>query len=176
MLAFESLLVKFSAVVIAPSALLLAEQFHVPKSTATYVGSAPTILNAFTSFFWIPLSHRIGRRPVLLIGNLLALVSVIGVAYSQTFAQALGCRMVATLGGSVGLSIGPAAISDMFFLHEKGKRMGINSILLVIGPYVGELVFTLNYVWAAKDVDLPQGALLAVPLPEAAWVGVGACI
>lgn len=41
------------------------------------------------------------------------------------------------VGGSVGLSIGPAAISDMFFLHEKGSRMGVNSILLVISPYVG---------------------------------------
>jgi MFS family permease len=159
----------------APSALLLAEQFNVPKSTATYVGSAPTILNAFTSFFWIPLSHRIGRRPVLLIGNLIALVSVIGVAYSQTFAQALGCRMVATLGGSVGLSIGPAAISDMFFLHEKGKRMGINSILLVIGPYVGKFIFILDCVWPTKHIDLLQGALLVVLSLEAAWVGVGAC-
>ncbi|OKL60056.1 hypothetical protein UA08_04733 [Talaromyces atroroseus] len=139
-LAFESFLIKFSAVVVAPSALLFAEQFDVSKSTATYLGSAPTILNAITSFIWIPLSHRMGRRPILLLGNLVALIAAIGVANSQTFAQALGCRMVQTFFGSVGLSIGPAAISDMFFLHEKGKRMGVNSILLVIGPYVGGVV------------------------------------
>jgi hypothetical protein len=81
--------------------------------------------------------------------------------------------MAATFGGSVGLSIGPAAISDMFFLHEKGKRMGINSILLVIGPYVGRVCL---YSWESKGTDLLQGALLAVLLPEAAWVGAGACI
>lgn len=83
------------------------------------------------------MSHRIGRRPVLLIGNLMTLVSAIGVARSQTYAQCLACRMLMNVGGSVGLSIGPAAISDMFFLHEKGSRMGVNSILLVISPYVG---------------------------------------
>ncbi|OOF95784.1 hypothetical protein ASPCADRAFT_207138 [Aspergillus carbonarius ITEM 5010] len=136
-LAFESFLVKFSATLIAPDAIELAEQFNVLTTTATYIGSVPSILNAITSFFWIPLSHRIGRRPVLLIGNLIALVSAIGVARSQTYAQALACRMVMNVGGSVGLSIGPAAISDMFFLHEKGSRMGVNSILLVISPYVG---------------------------------------
>ncbi|GCB26559.1 uncharacterized transporter C1529.01 [Aspergillus awamori] len=136
-LAFESFMTKMSNTLIAPDALELAEEFGVTKSTATYIGSAPPILNALTSFFWIPLSHRIGRRPVLLMGNLIALVSSIGVARSQTYAQALACRMVMTFGGSVGLSIGPAAISDMFFLHEKGSRMGVNSILLVIGPYVG---------------------------------------
>ncbi|GJP94945.1 MFS general substrate transporter [Aspergillus niger] len=136
-LAFESFLVKFSATLIAPDALELSREFGVSKTTATYIGSVPSILNAITSFFWIPLSHRIGRRPVLLIGNLIALLSALGVARSQTYAQALACRMVMNLGGSVGLSIGPAAISDMFFLHEKGSRMGINSILLVISPYVG---------------------------------------
>ncbi|PYH74128.1 MFS general substrate transporter [Aspergillus vadensis CBS 113365] len=136
-LAFESFLVKFSATLIAPDALELSREFGVSKTTATYIGSVPSILNAITSFFWIPLSHRIGRRPVLLIGNLIALLSAIGVARSETYAQALACRMVMNLGGSVGLSIGPAAISDMFFLHEKGSRMGINSILLVISPYVG---------------------------------------
>jgi MFS family permease len=93
---------------------------------------------ALASLFWIPLSYRIGRRPVLLSGNLIALVSAIGVARSESYAQALACRMLMGLGGSVGLCIGPAAISDMFFLHEKGKRMGVNSILLVTAPYVGK--------------------------------------
>ncbi|PYH99093.1 MFS general substrate transporter [Aspergillus ellipticus CBS 707.79] len=139
-LAFESFLVKCSATMIAPDALELAKQFGVSKPTATYIGSAPPILYALTSFFWIPLSQRIGRRPVLLMGNLIALVSAIGVARSQTYAQALGCRMAMTFGGSVGMSIGPAAISDMFFLHEKGSRMGVNSIFLVVGPYVGGVI------------------------------------
>lgn len=89
------------------------------SDTATYVGSAPSIIYTVASFFWIPLSHRIGRRPVLLLGNVIALVSAIGVARSQSYAQAVAYRMLMGLGGSVGLCIAPAAISDMFFLHEK---------------------------------------------------------
>lgn len=136
-LALESLLVKFSATLIAPGAHSLAAQFHTAASKATYIGSAPSILYAIAPFFWIPLSHRIGRRPVLLMSQIIALVAAIGVARSESYAQALGCRMVMGFGGSAGLCIGPAAISDMFFLHEKGSRMGINSILLVVAPYVG---------------------------------------
>ncbi|CAK7223769.1 hypothetical protein SBRCBS47491_005319 [Sporothrix bragantina] len=136
-LALESLLVKFSATLIAPGAHSLAAQFHTAASKATYIGSAPSILYAIAPFFWIPLSHRIGRRPVLLMSQIIALVAAIGVARSESYAQALGCRMVMGFGGSAGLCIGPAAISDMFFLHEKGSRMGVNSILLVVAPYVG---------------------------------------
>ncbi|EFX04858.1 ankyrin repeat-containing protein [Grosmannia clavigera kw1407] len=136
-LAMESLLVKFSATLISPGARTLAHLFHVPLSKATYIGSAPTIMNAVGPFFWIPISHRIGRRPVLLMSQIIAMVAAIGVGRSETYAQALGCRMVMGFGGSAGLCIGPAAISDMFFLHEKGTRMGIQSILLVVAPYVG---------------------------------------
>ncbi|RFU30439.1 hypothetical protein B7463_g5919, partial [Scytalidium lignicola] len=136
-MAFDSLLVKFSATLIAPGAHALAEEFGVALSKATYPGTAPSIMYALSPLLWIPLSHRVGRRPVLLIGNLIALVAAIGVAKSQSYAAALGCRIVMGFGGSVGLCIAPAAISDMFFLHEKGTRMGMNSILLVIAPYVG---------------------------------------
>ncbi|OAA63341.1 ankyrin repeat-containing protein [Niveomyces insectorum RCEF 264] len=136
-LALESLLVKFSGSLIAPGAHRIAIDFHVTPTQATYIGSAQSILYSIAPIFWIPVSHRIGRRPVLLMSQIIAMISAIGVARSQTYAQAMVCRMIMGFGGSGGLCIGPAAISDMFFLHEKGSRMGINSILLVVAPYVG---------------------------------------
>ncbi|KAJ6438101.1 MFS general substrate transporter [Purpureocillium lavendulum] len=136
-LAMESLMVKFSATLIAPGALTLAEEFHTNPSKATYIGSAPSVLYAVAPLLWIPLSQRIGRRPVLILGQLVALAGAIGVARAQSYAGALGCRMVMGFGGSMGLCIGPASISDMFFLHEKGTRIGINSFLLVTAPWIG---------------------------------------
>jgi MFS family permease len=52
--------------------------------------------------------------------------------------------MLMGFGGSAGLCIGPASISDMFFLHEKGTRMGVNSILLVVAPYIGQYNYGLT--------------------------------
>lgn len=45
--------------------------------------------------------------------------------------------MLMGLFASAGLCIAPAAISDMFFLHEKGKRMGLYTFMLVCAPYAG---------------------------------------
>lgn len=61
----------------------------------------------------------------------------IGVARSESYAQALICRMFMGLFASAGLCIAPAAISDMFFLHEKGKRIGLYTFMLVCAPYAG---------------------------------------
>jgi len=94
---------------------------------------------ALSCFFWIPLSQRIGRRPVLLMGNILTIIFTAALSQSQTYGQAVGFRVVAYFGGSVGGCIAPAAISEMFFLHEKGSRMGVYTFFFVAAPYLGAI-------------------------------------
>jgi MFS family permease len=74
---------------------------------------------------------------MLLAGTLFSMLFNIGLANSQTYAQALICRLFGYGMASAGLCITPAAISDMFFFHEKGKRMGMNAFLMVVAPYLG---------------------------------------
>lgn len=140
----------------APGAHTLAHEFHTAPSTATYIGSAPSVLYAFAPFIWIPLSLRVGRRPILLVTHVIALLAAIGVGRSSSYAQALGFRMVMGFGGSAGLCISPGAISDMFFLHEKGTRLGINSILFVVAPYIGKTLIwkRVTCVPTASDIVL----------------------
>ena len=124
----------------APGAITLAKQFHVTPTQGTYVASAASVVPAVAPFLWIPLSRKLGRRPMLLAGTALALVFGIVVATAGTYAQALACRIIMAFGASAAICIGPAAISDMFFVHEKGSRMGFNTLLLVCAPYVGGVV------------------------------------
>ncbi|KAF1982807.1 MFS general substrate transporter [Aulographum hederae CBS 113979] len=136
-LAFGTFFVKFTATIIAPGAHQLAEEFGTSPRRATYIASAASVVPAVAPFLWVPLSNRLGRRPILLVGNLMAIAFAIVVARANVYGQALACRILMAFGASVGICIGPGAISDMFFLHEKGKRMGINSFLLVCAPYLG---------------------------------------
>lgn len=70
-------------------------------------------------------------------GNIMTIVFTAALSQSTTYGQALGFRMLAYFGGSVGGSIAPAAISEMFFLHEKGSRMGVYTFFFVAAPYLG---------------------------------------
>jgi MFS family permease len=121
----------------APGAHQLSTVFHVTLVQATYISTIAAFMPALSAFLWIPLSQRIGRRPVLLIGNLLTIVFTAALSQAQTYGQAVGFRVVAYFGGSVGGSIAPAAISEMFFLHEKGSRMGVYTFFFVAAPYLG---------------------------------------
>ena len=136
-LILETFMVKYTATFIAPGAHKLAHDFHTTPVKGTYLASATSIVPAFAPLVWIPLSQRIGRRPVLLMGTLFSMLFNIGLANSQTYAQALICRLFGYATASAGLCITPAAISDMFFFHEKGTRMGLNAYLMVVAPYLG---------------------------------------
>ncbi|KAH8880575.1 MFS general substrate transporter [Thozetella sp. PMI_491] len=136
-LAMGSFFVKFTATILAPGAIGLAAHFHVTPMQATYIASAASVVPAVAPFLWIPLSRKLGRRPVLMAGTLLAIIFGIVVANARTYGQALSCRIIMAFGASSAICIGPAAISDMFFVHEKGSRMGLNTFLLVCAPYLG---------------------------------------
>jgi MFS family permease len=68
---------------------------------------------------------------------------------------------------SAGLCIAPAAISDMFFLHEKGKRMGVYTFMLVCAPYAGGIAGgavqfnkALGWRWSMYVAAILYAALL----------------
>jgi len=103
----------------------------------------------------------------LLVGNIVAMVFALGVAKSESYGQALTCRMFMGFGASVGVCIGPAAIKDMFFLHERGTRMGFNTLLLVMAPYAGGVAggaiqfnAKLGWRWSMYVAAILYGALL----------------
>ncbi|CAL5872178.1 uncharacterized protein PFLUO_LOCUS6436 [Penicillium psychrofluorescens] len=97
----------------------LAESLHVSKSTAVYLGNTPVALYGVAPWLWSPLSHFIGRRSVLLICNVIAMVGAIVVATSKTYAACIVGRVILGAGGSAFWTLGPASIGDMvFFLPE----------------------------------------------------------
>jgi MFS family permease len=94
----------------------LAKSLHVSKSTAVYLGNTPVALYAVAPWLWSPLSHFIGRRPVLLMSNIIAIVGAIVVTTSKTYASCMVGRVILGAGGSAFWTLGPASIGDIVIL------------------------------------------------------------
>jgi MFS family permease len=52
----------------------------------------------------------------------------------------LVARYFQALGAAGPLALGPASVKDMYFRHQLGKMVGINTILLVISPFSGGII------------------------------------
>ena len=90
------------------------------------------------------LSDRLGRRPLLLWGSVLALAASIGAALSPSLSVLLVARFFQGLGGAAGMVLGRAVISDrsrgITAARALSVVMAIQGIAPVVAPILGGLL------------------------------------
>ena len=64
---------------------------------------------------------------MLLGTTLLAFVSILGSAYAKTFNQLIAARVFNGLFPAA-FALGPAVVVDMFFVHQRGRAMGVFTV------------------------------------------------
>lgn len=103
-------------------------------------------------FFFNPilgrLSDRIGRRPVILVTQLLTASSYLMFSFSNSFMILFLSRMIAGFGGS-NIGVAQAYIADITSKEERSKGMGIIGAAFglgfVFGPLIGALLSKYGY-------------------------------
>jgi MFS transporter, DHA1 family, tetracycline resistance protein len=94
------------------------------------------------------LSDKIGRRPVILVTQLLTAASYILFAFSNSFALLFFSRMLAGLGGS-NIGVAQAYIADITTREDRSKGMGVIGAAFglgfVFGPLIGALLSKYGY-------------------------------
>lgn len=83
-----------------------------------------------------PLANQYGRRPVYLVGNLIAAITNIVPGYCDTWAAIMTTRAINGLTAGSVMAMGAATICDMYFAHQRGVFMGIYTLCLTNGSNV----------------------------------------
>ena len=112
---------------INPSYVPMAKELHISSIRASYQTTICIALAGIAPFLWVPLSNKYGRRPVLLGTTLLAFVSILGSAYATSFNQLIAARVFNGLFPAA-FALGPAVVVDMFFVHQRGRAMGVFTV------------------------------------------------
>lgn len=131
----------------------LSTDFYLPslpeivRVLNTDVAGAQATLSAFLFGFaagqiiWGPLSDRLGRRPVLLIGLGLFLVTTLICALAPSIDALIGARFAQALGASGPIVLGRAMVRDLYDGPRAGRelaRMGmIMGLVPAIAPALG---------------------------------------
>lgn len=83
-----------------------------------------------------PLANHYGRRPVYLLGNLIAAITNIIPGYFDSWAVIMTTRALNGLTAGSVMAMGAATICDMYFAHQRGLFMGIYTLCLTNGSNV----------------------------------------
>lgn len=129
-----------SAAVINPAFVPLAKAFGISTVEASYELTVWLVFAGFGALFTAPLSNTYGRRPVYLLGNLIAGITNIVAGYCPTWAGILVTRVFNGIAAGSTVAIGAATICDLYYMHERGVYMGIYTFFLTNGPHLAPLM------------------------------------
>ncbi|MCJ1443301.1 MAG: hypothetical protein MMC23_003799 [Stictis urceolatum] len=164
----------FNSAVINPALVPLAKAFHITSQQASYQTTTAIITAGVFPVLWTPLANVYGRRPVYLTTTLIGIIATIGSGTATTWAGLLTSRAFSGAATSAAMALGAATVNDMFFLHERGAKMGVWTVFLTNGAHVapiigGYLTQAAGYRWAyylPASINATLLLIMLFALPE----------
>lgn len=126
--------------IVNPAFIPLSKEFDITVVQASYELTVYIVFAGIGPLFTVPLSNVYGRRPVYILGNLVAAVTNVAAGHCTTWSGIIATRVFNGMGAGSPVAIGAATICDMFYLHERGLYMGIFTFFLTNGPHAASLI------------------------------------
>jgi DHA1 family bicyclomycin/chloramphenicol resistance-like MFS transporter len=120
------------------------------------------------------LSDRIGRKPVLLAGLLLAFAGSVAAALSRDLAMLVLSRALQGAGCAAGMVIARAMVQDLFTGPDRTRVMALIGMSMGVCPPLATVVGGLVHVRLGWQGNFVIVAALSLLLLAAAWFGLPA--
>jgi Bcr/CflA subfamily drug resistance transporter len=124
----------------APALPGIAKAFGVTASSAQFTAIAWFLGGFIVQLIFGPLSDRFGRRPILLFGGVLYVLSSIGCALSPNIHTLLIFRFLQGVAMPSMYIPGYAAINELFSTQEAVHKMAIMNAVTILAPAFGPIL------------------------------------
>ncbi|OBT62318.1 hypothetical protein VE03_09066 [Pseudogymnoascus sp. 23342-1-I1] len=157
-----------------PSFALLQEQFNATYTEVNWTFAISNLGLAIGPLLTGSLADTYGRRPVMICGCIIALVAS-GCTSIKTISLNgyMTARFFQGLGSAPASNVGLSIINDLSWEHERGQRIGLWTMSVGAGGFVGAVVgaflATIDQFWAGYHVAIMFALLLVLEccfLPE----------
>lgn len=134
-----------------PSFPTLQEKYGISLEQINWTVAIPALGLSLGPLVWASPADIIGRRPIFILGTLMAFAATIGAALAPNYSGYMAARFFQGFGVSPASNVGLAIINDVFFEHERGQKVGLWVLAidlgLLFGPLIGGFVNLAGYAW-----------------------------
>lgn len=145
---------------------IFAGEFDISPNTASGLISYANLSFGFGSLILVPLYHKFGRRPVMLLSMLFYCAGLIGASQANSYGSLMAARIIHAFGSGVCEALPVQLVNDIFFLHERGARLGVYTVCLCLGstgPLYAGYMLSGGYSWRLFFyVEFAFGAALLI--------------
>ncbi|OAP56444.1 putative MFS-type transporter [Fonsecaea erecta] len=142
----SSFLPEYGSATGAVTLLSQAQQWHLTPDHVNHSQAGNVFMLGVGGLFSVVCSAYFGRLPVLFWMLCLAFGTAIWCAAAVTFESFMAARILNGFFSAVTQSMTTVLINDMFFFHEKARKIGIWASFVVLAPSLGPMLgaFMLN--------------------------------
>ncbi|KAL2865880.1 major facilitator superfamily domain-containing protein [Aspergillus lucknowensis] len=129
---------------------IYSEEFGISHADASGLISYPNLAFGFGSLILVPMYLKFGRRIVTLLSMAIFVAGLIGASRATTFSGLMIARVFHGFGSGVCESLPVQLVNDIFYLHERGKRIGYYTVCLCLGstgPLYASYMLGGGYSW-----------------------------
>jgi DHA1 family bicyclomycin/chloramphenicol resistance-like MFS transporter len=157
--------------IIIPALPALVVTFDTDRGTVQLLLSLYLFGIAVSQFVTGTLSDRFGRRPMMIIGLSITILTSIGALLATNIGGLVVARMLQSFGASTGIVLGRTVIRDLYSREQSASMIaGVTSVTIIapmVAPVIGGFLDTL-YGWRAIFLFLALMNALML-----AWVVAG---
>lgn len=107
----------------------------------------------------VPSSRIWGKRHLFILGTIIVIVSSYWGGKSRTYKSLLWARIFQGIGTAPFEGLVNAAVADMYYVHERGKRMAVTNLAVFGGSFftpivVGKITHTIGWPWSFYFVSI----------------------
>ncbi len=130
----------FTLHALSPALPAISAGLGVPAAAAQLLISLSLVAMAVATLLWGPLSDRLGRRPVLLAGLVIAAAGSALAALAPSLPLAILGRVLQAAGGAAGMVLARAVAQDVFGPGRAAGVIGQMTAFMVAAPMVAPTI------------------------------------
>lgn len=165
LLVFYEVAIYLSMDAYMPALPEIAHAFGITASLAQFTAIAWMVGGFIVQFIFGPLSDRYGRRPILLYGGVLYIISSLGCALASHIDSMLVFRFAQGVAMPSMYIAGYAAVNELFGTEEAVHKLALMNSITILAPAFGPILggaFLLVAPWQWIFVILAVVAIITV--------------
>jgi DHA1 family bicyclomycin/chloramphenicol resistance-like MFS transporter len=140
LLAAITALAPFSLQIFLPALPAIQSSFAVAPGVVQLALSLSILANAVANLAYGPLSDRVGRRPVLLVGLAAFIAGSLGCALAPSIELLIGARIVQSIGGAAGMVLARAIVRDLYDRERSASIIAYLTMAMVVAPMLAPTI------------------------------------